>query len=93
MGRREIWRMVLDQEKLRWAAKSASQLENELRELQVYEVEFDSKEYQIEIQLLENTRKYVHVVISVDDGSLPASLAPLTDTFIIEKSQHGYATD
>ena len=85
--------MVLDQEKRRWAAKSASQLEKELRELQVYEVEFDSKGYQVEVQLLENARKCVHVLISVDDGSLPASLSPMTESFIVEKLQDVKATD
>ena len=57
----------------------------ELRDLQTYEVERDSKTYQVEVELIENTERYVHVMVAVDDGSLPASLFPLTETFIREK--------
>ena len=32
---------------------------------------------------LEKTGKYVHVMVAVDDGSLPASISPLTGTFIV----------
>jgi len=38
------------------------------------------------VELLENTEKYIHVVVSVDDGSLPASIWPLTNSFIRDKS-------
>ena len=57
----------------------------ELKELQAYEVELDSKRYQVEVELLENTENYLNVMVSVDDGSLPASLVPLTLTFIRQK--------
>jgi hypothetical protein len=50
------------------------------------EVEFDSKQYQVEVELLENTEKYIHVMVSVDDGSLPASISPLTHSFICQKA-------
>ncbi len=93
MGRRAEWRKVLDAETRCWSAKSAEQLEADLRSLQVYEIEFDSKKYQVEVQLLEDTPKYVHVLISVDDGSLPSSLAPLTESFIIEKPAGTHAAD
>ena len=64
---------------------SCAQLLSELQDVKCYEVEFDSKTYQVEVQLLENTEKYLHVMIGVDDGSLPASISPLTDTFLREK--------
>jgi hypothetical protein len=48
-------------------------------------VELDSKKYQVEVELLENADKYVHVMVAVDDGSLPASISPLTRTFISQK--------
>ena len=51
-------------------------------DVQVYEVESDSKTYQVEVELLENTATYVHVMVGVDDGSLPASLFPATTSFI-----------
>jgi hypothetical protein len=40
----------------------------------------------VEVQLLENTESYLHIMVAVDDGALPASLLPLTETFIRAKS-------
>ena len=82
MNRRDRWQAVLDTEIKRWSEKSYEKLGLELSELQVYEVEFDSERHQVEVELLENTPDYVHVSISVDDGSLPASLRPATGSFI-----------
>ena len=76
---------MLDSEVQRWSAMSCDQLVSELHDLQAYEVELDSKKYQVEVELLENTDKYVHVIVAVDDGSLPASISPLTSTFIRPK--------
>jgi hypothetical protein len=85
MKRREQWRPILDAEVHRWEAKSYNQLASDLAEEQAYEVEFEGKPYQVEVSLLENTDKYLHVVISVDDGSLPASFRPLSAGFIRDK--------
>jgi hypothetical protein len=85
MSGREEWRKVLDSELQRWSAMSCDQLVSELRSLQAYEVELASKKYQVEIELLENADKYIHVMVAVDDGSLPASISPLTRTFISQK--------
>lgn len=85
MKRREQWRPVLDAELKRWSAKSCEQLLAELPEVQAYEIEFENKVYQVEVEILENTEKYVHVLVAVDDGSLLASLSPLNETFIREK--------
>lgn len=63
------------------------QLVTELRELRAYQVEVESKKYQVEVQLLENTPDYIHVIVSVDDGSLPRSLVPLTHSFIKQKGK------
>lgn len=72
---------MLDSEVRRWSALPYEQLISELNGLRAYEVEADSKKYQVEVELLENTEYYVHVMVAVDDGSLPASIAPLTHTF------------
>ena len=85
MSRREEWQPVLDAEVKRWAAMSAAQLISELSEGKAYEVEFESKNYQVEVEVLENTPEYVNVAVSVDDGSLPASIFPLSDNFIRKK--------
>ena len=83
--RRGAWRPVLEAEIKRWSAMSCEQLTAELADDQVYEVEFESRKYQVEVELLENTERYLHVAVAVDDGSLPASFRPLTDSFIRNK--------
>ena len=85
MSRREEWQKVLDSEVKRWSALSCDQLASELQHLQAYEVEIDSKKYQVEVELLENTEQYLHLVIAVDDGRLPASISSLTHSFICRK--------
>jgi hypothetical protein len=85
MSRREEWRKVLDSEVQRWSAMSCEQVLSELHDLLAYEVELDSQKYQVEVELLENTDKYVHIMVAVDDGSLPASISPLTHTIIRPK--------
>jgi hypothetical protein len=82
MRRRIEWQKVLDSEVKRWSVMSCTQLASELHDAQAYEVEFGSKHYQVEVELLENTERYLHVLVSVDDGSLPASISPLTHSFV-----------
>ena len=79
---RDQWAPVLDVETKLWSAKSCEQLIRDLTDVQAYEVAHESKQYQVEVELLENTPKYVHVMVSVDDGSLPASIRPLSTTFL-----------
>jgi hypothetical protein len=85
MKRREQWQPVLDAELKKWSSKSCKELVVELSDVQAYQVEFEGKEYTVEVQLLENTDKYVHVGVDVDDGSIPASFRPLSSSFIREK--------
>ena len=87
MNRRERWQPVLDAEVHRWKAKSYNQLVSELAEEQAYEVELEGKAYQVEVQLLEDTDRYVHVGIFVDNGSIPASFRPLSESFICDRPQ------
>ena len=84
MTRREHWRRVLDIELQRWSAMTPEQLASASDEERVYEVELDSKMYQV-VEILENTEEYLHVMVAVDDGSLPASMAPETQSFIRNK--------
>jgi hypothetical protein len=69
----------------RWSALSYDQLISRLSTIEVYEVEHDFKKYQVEIEILENREDYVHVAVSVDDGSLPSSIWPATESFIQKK--------
>jgi len=85
---REEWRRVLDAEFRRWSAKAYDELTAELTEVRAYQVENEGKTYTVEIQLLENTDKYVHVCIDVDDGTIPASFRPMSSSFIRHKLEH-----
>ncbi len=85
MERREEWQPVLDTEVKKWRAKSCSELIAQLNDVKAYQVEVGGKTYQIEVQLLENTDKYVHVGVAVDDGSIPAAFRALSSSFIREK--------
>jgi hypothetical protein len=85
MTRRERWRRVLDRELQRWSAMTPERLASAPDEERVYEVELDSKTYQVEVEILENTEDYLHVLVAVDDGSLPASMAPEAQSFICQK--------
>ena len=86
--RRRQWHRVLDVETTRWSGKSCEELIATLYEMQIFEVEFESKTFQVEVEMLENTEEYVHVMVAVDDGVLPASIAPATTSFICRKSGH-----
>jgi hypothetical protein len=85
MNHPKEWHTVLDSEMRRWSAKSWEQLVSELRGLRSYEVNVDSKRYQVEVELVEDTETLLHVMLAVDDGGLPGSLLPLSQTFIREK--------
>ena len=85
MSRRDEWRKVLDTETERWSGKSCEQLIAELQEVQCYTVEVESKKYQVEVEILENTKEYIHVMLGVDDGSLPWSIFPVSRSFIRQK--------
>ena len=88
MKRREQWRLALEAEMKRWSAMSCDQLISVLADEQVYEIEFESKMLQVEVQLLENTDTYIHVGIAVDDGHWLRAMHPLSSSFICEKSTH-----
>jgi len=86
MSRREEWRKVLDSEVKRWSAMSCDELVSKLPDgLEGYQIEFESKQYNVEVEILENTEQYLHVVVAVDDGTLPASILPLCHSWIRQK--------
>ena len=87
MTRRQEWDRVLAEELERWAAKPWPQVLADIEDGNVaYEVVWDSKTYQVEADLLENTHEYLHVSIAVDDGSLPGSIRPASRSFIYRKA-------
>ena len=89
MRRRDRWQGILDVETKRWSSMSCDQFIVELNDVRAYVVEVESERYQVEVQLLENTNSYVLVLVAVDDGSLPASIVPLTGSFVRQKGDVG----
>jgi hypothetical protein len=86
MSRREEWKGALDLEVERWSKKSYEELCSELRDSQDYSIELEGKTFQVEVQLLGPSNEFAQVSIAIDDGSLPASLHPLTHDFIRYKN-------
>jgi hypothetical protein len=66
-------------------AKCVATGSNSLADVRTYEVEFESKKYQVEVQILENTDGYVHVGIAVDNGHFWRAMCPLSSSFICRK--------
>ena len=87
MSRREEWRKVLQSELSRWSSISRNDVLAELRTRGVYEVVAESNRYQVEVELLQDTPDYLHMSIAVDDGSLPASIHPASESFLCRKSE------
>jgi len=85
MDRRQRWQHVLDAEVQRWSAMPYQELIAALNDTEVYEVERDGEKYQVEVSLLENTERHLHVAVTVDDGSLPASIVPACQSFKRDK--------
>jgi hypothetical protein len=83
---REEWRPILDAEVKRWSSMPLDQAVNELHEAQTYAVSVGSKSYQVEVDLLENTDTYVHLIVSVDDGTLPWSMFPMSEGILRHKT-------
>jgi hypothetical protein len=41
--------------------------------------------HQFEVQMIEHQPDYVHVVVSIDDGSFLRSISPMTRSFIVRR--------
>ena len=82
---RDAWRPVLAEEVRRWSARPFDELSAALADTVVYTVERDGRTYQVEVLALERTEDSMHVMLSVDDGSLPLSLLPVCDSFIVNR--------
>ena len=87
MSRREQWQEVLQTELSLWSGLSCDEVLKQLRARDNYEVAHESKRYQIEVVLLEDTAEYLHISVAVDDGSLLGSIHPESGTFICRKGQ------
>ena len=76
--------MVLAQEVARWSALTADELSAQSGSdyWDCYVVELGGNEYQVEVEILEDTADYIHVLVAVDDGTLPNSIRPECTSFI-----------
>ena len=55
---------MLDSELQHSSPMVCDQLISDLHDVQAYEVELDSGKCQVEVELLENADKYVHVIVA-----------------------------
>jgi len=76
---------LLDAEVEKWSEKSFVQLLEELHDVTAYWRGENDDFHQFEVLLIEHEPDYVHVSISIDDGSFLRSFAPLTRGFIVRR--------
>jgi hypothetical protein len=84
--KREQWRKVLEAEIARWSTLPWPELISQIGDGLAYEVQSENRAYQVEVAILEDTADYLNVSVSVDDGSLPASIVPATGSFLCQKN-------
>ncbi|MFZ0305360.1 MAG: hypothetical protein WAL75_21905 [Terracidiphilus sp.] len=85
MSDRKKSRGVLEGEAALWSKKTPDQIIAELPETKAYQIRVESVEYNVEVELLENTESYIHFAIGVEDGRLPSAIFPVSDSFILKK--------
>jgi len=84
VSKREWLSAALEREAATWSAKTYHALAEELRDVAAYERTDEGGAYQVEVQLLERTADYVHVLVSVDDGGWRA-FVPVSSSFIVHR--------
>jgi hypothetical protein len=89
MRKRDKLREILAAEISRWSAMPYDELILQLQGECVYQVESESTQFHLDVQVLENTDEYVHVMVGIHDGSFWGFISPLSDSFITRKhSEH-----
>jgi hypothetical protein len=87
VSRRSDCQPALTQEVDRWSKMPWKKVVCALQDTHVYQVDFGANHYQVEVQLLENTERYVHVSVAIEDGSFLMSVFPLSSSFVTQKNQ------
>jgi len=78
-------RSLLDAEISGLSRKPYATLVEELSDVVAYERGEGSGYHQFEIQMIEHERDYVHVIVSIDDGSILKSMSPISRGFIVHR--------
>ena len=76
-------RELLSQETLAWPERSPADIVAELATPQTYRRGKGDTWHEIEVTLLEATDDYIHIKISINDGSLVWTLKPITSSLLI----------
>ncbi|HSR54972.1 MAG TPA: hypothetical protein VLN73_01935 [Alphaproteobacteria bacterium] len=76
---------LLDREVEAWSRKPFAALMEELDDVVAYQRGDGSGFHQFEVQMLEREPDYLHVLVSIDDGSFRRSLSPLSRGFIVHR--------
>ena len=76
---------LLDAETSNWSQKSFANLIKELTDVVAYERGSEADFHQFEVQMIEHEPDYVHVIVSIDDGSFVRFCAPLSRGFIVHR--------
>jgi len=78
-------RRLLDAEVDELSRRSYARLVDDLLDVVAYERGGGASYHQFEVQMIEHEPDYVHVVVSIDDGSFLRSFAPITRSFIVHR--------
>lgn len=81
--RKEKLLQALRSEVNQWSSQTSGQLRSQLEETLSYSSKLDDEAYQVQIEVLEDTDTYVHVLVAVDDGSLWRGMNPLSTSFLV----------
>ena len=66
-----------------WKAKSIQQIELDIAEQSYQRGDLDDADFhQFEVMLLENRPAYIHIMVSIDDGSKELATSPISTSFI-----------
>ena len=76
---------LLDREIEEWSSKSFSKLIEELADVVTFQRGGKPDFHQFEVQMIEQEPEYLHILVSVDDGSFRKFFAPLTRGFIVHR--------
>jgi hypothetical protein len=77
-------RRLLDAEVDELSRRSYARLVDDLPDVVAYERGGGASYHQFVVQMIEQS-DYVHVVVSIDDGSFLRSFAPITRSFIVHR--------